>query len=347
MNATAIVAVLLGLCVSCTDSFAQSTEEKLQKAQQSLNQVQRRLPQLTTLGKELALELQSYARKLDVAQEDLAQANRDAAGAQTSLQQSKAAHESSPSQDTDRRLKKAEHGYLMAERGVKNRSKRVERIQGKYQQLLLSNERLGQQKRSLSNQINSHQVSIKELQSAVNKEKQQAKQEALIAARSARVKAEEKARVAERDVQESLAKSQQLAVVQQTMADQPSVSDSQLIQTPKSLSPADKLAKENAKQMLAAVNKDIADKPGRRPLYKRLSLKGQSLVSVPFSFLGANYYRAEARVSSGSQFFEVSKNRFKRELPEADDGLVYVFIYQAKSASRGVLQYYKKSLLED
>lgn len=353
MNVTAVVAVLFGLCVSCTASFAQSTEEKLEKAQQSLDGIQRRLPQLATLGDELATELKSYARKLELAQLDLAQANRAAADAMTVLRQSKAEHEAAPSQDTDRLLKTTEHGYLMAERGVKNRSKRVERIQGKYQQLLQSNERLEQKKKTLSNQINTYQVTIKGLKRTLKSQAEREKQEAIVAARSAQLKAEEEARLNRKVVEQlSSEKSKDVAVVRQTMAQVGAESnakaeDIQRVKALSDLSPEDQLMKAEAKKMLAAVNKEIANKPGRRPLYKRLTLKGQSLVTVPFDFIGANYYRAQARVSSGPQFFEVSKNRFKRELPQADDGQLYIFIYQAKSASRGDLQYYKKSLLED
>ncbi|GAA6152093.1 hypothetical protein [Pseudoteredinibacter isoporae] len=345
MNATAIAAILIALCVFCTNSFAQSIEEQLTQAETAIQQAQRRLPQLETLSEELAAELEGFARKLEDAEQDLAQSNRDAAQAQTLLQESKVAHEANPNQDTDRALRKAEHGYAMAERGVKNRSKRVERIQGKHQQLLLSNERNIQQQKALQAQLKKGRADVQRLQATLQDEKQQAQQAAV----AATAKLEQQARVAQ---QEKRQRENELKLAQQREAE---AKKAKLTQTMAKkdpvtqaikLSAEDQAAKRQAEELLAEVNQQIADKPGRRPLYKRLSLKGPQLVGVPFTFMGANYYRAEARVSAGQQFFEVAKNRFKRDLPEADDGQLYVFIYQAKSASRGILHYYKKSLVE-
>ncbi|MBB6521994.1 hypothetical protein [Pseudoteredinibacter isoporae] len=344
MNATAIAAILIALCAFCTNTFAQSTQEQLKQAQDTLKQAQRRLPQLETLSEELKVELESFTRKLETAEQDLAQSNRDAAKAQALLQESKVAHEANPNQDTDRALRKAEHGYAMAERGVKNRNKRVERIQGKHQQLLLSSERNAQQQKTLGTQIKNQRVQIQQLEARLHEEKQKATQ---LAASAASAKVEQQAQLErqQREQAEKLAQQRQAeakkAELTQTMAKKDPVT--QEIK----LSAEDQSAQRKAQKLLAEVNQQIADKPGRRPLYKRLTLKGQQLPTVPFTFIGANYYRAETRVSSGQQFFEIAKNRFKRDLPESDDGQVYVFIYQAKSASRGVLQYYKKSLLDN
>lgn len=346
MNATAIAAILIALCAFCTNTFAQSTEQQLQQVENALKQAQRRLPQLETLSEELKVELESFSRKLETAENDLAQSNRDAAKAQALLQQSKAAHQANPNQDTDRALRKAEHGYAMAERGVKNRSKRVERIQGKHQQLLLSTERNAQQQKALTAQLKNNRADIQRLQVALQEEKQKAQ----VAANEASAKIEQQARLVQQEKQKQEAE-QKLALQREAEAKKAKLTQTMAKKDPVSqeikLSVEDQAAKTAALDILTAVNQQIADKPGRRPLYKRLTLKGQQLVSVPFTFMGANYYRAEARVSSGQQFFEIAKNRFKRDLPEADDGQLYVFIYQAKSASRGVLQYYKKSLVEE
>ncbi|MGQ9425985.1 hypothetical protein ACXYTJ_04715 [Gilvimarinus sp. F26214L] len=76
------------------------------------------------------------------------------------------------------------------------------------------------------------------------------------------------------------------------------------------------------------------------------TISGNSLDSAEMEHLGQDQYRAELKVQSGRQSVKINRSSFRIEIPEADEGEIYLFFVDASRPTRLQLTYYKKSLLD-
>ncbi|MCV6625812.1 MAG: hypothetical protein OIF38_06925, partial [Cellvibrionaceae bacterium] len=233
----------------------------------------------------------------------------------------------------ERAMRLADHGYKMARRGVASRGKRVDRIERRYQQAILDQQKLVAKLRQAEADIRFVRVKLAKAQQQDRKrERQAAASRTPQAVGTAQVQSKSAAPAPKPEPKAELSKAAEAEAVNAKPAAE-------------RLSAYDRVAQREAMELQAEIDQDIINKSSRRPLYKRLTLKGRFVNAAQFKFIGADHYRAEAKIKAGAQQFEVARNRFSREIPAADDGETYIFFYQAKSASRGVLKLFKKSLL--
>jgi len=336
-----------------TSSVAQSLETE----QSSLKSLLKAPPAIEKRISLLSAQSESFERKIVQAKNDVIQSDIELQGALKAAEAAKQEYQSQPSQDTDRVLRKNQHRLAMAERGVKSRQKRLDRIQGKFQKSAAQLKTAQQELSQSSQKIRSQRLKIERVREQIQQQESIAQEKFAINTRAAA------AAVAETLRQNKLAliaekKSAQDIVVTQTLAsakaqaasgggvqktvktDEGSISDGA------TLSAAQEKQKSKIEVLLAKIAEAKVKRENRRALYKRLTIKGNKLSQHLFTHIADNYYRTEAVVTSGPQLLEVGHNRLKRDIPKGDDGKTYVFIYHAKTASRGKLWMYDKALLD-
>lgn len=294
--------------------------------------------------------LQDFERKLSAAREDLANLRLELQDKEQELAQVTAAGESQA-----RQRKLAEHALAMAKRGVKNRQKRVERIEGKLSQEKI----LLEQARSRLSK-NGADIARQELKIARLKEEAQKKQQLVKAAEAKR----QQERAAKPQVQQTLAQTKPKLVLAEPKieAKAPKSVPEQELPTSavtQSSDPAQDQDQEQ-KQQLAMLD-DLARKqavaeeqrlqtalagPERsgRQLYKGLQIKSDT-VDGRFEYLGNHQYRSETVVTAGRHMFTVGSHHYRGTIPNADDGQIYVFLYDTSRKGKPRLSMYRKSLL--
>jgi len=112
------------------------------------------------------------------------------------------------------------------------------------------------------------------------------------------------------------------------------------------LSEADAFALEVAREEMARIEKRLAEAPAQdEPFFSRLTLNSRATSVVEFEYIGNDQYRLETKVPAGNHRLRVNRQRFRLEVPEADDGETYVFLVDATRPSRLQMMAFKKSLL--
>lgn len=280
-------------------------------------------------------ELFGFDYKLDRAKEDLKTAEADLAAAREEFANAKAAVAADNSEENQRALKMAEHSLNMSERGVRTRSKRLERIESSLTELQAAKARLDSQVATAEKRVKQQEAA---LAVAKNAEAAKAREEAVNRQRQAEAAAQQAALASAADIEIAAAEPEAVPVAAAAAAESPA---------PAALSELDKEAQEHARNEVARLKELLESNDTGRPTFKNLALTGNKMEPQMFEFLGQDQYRVDAQVSNGRQIFEVGRNKFRRTIPASDNGQTYVFIYDAKRLSRPRLVMFKKSLVED
>lgn len=292
-------------------------------------------------------ELFGYDYKLDRAKEDLKTAEADLASAQQEFAKAKALAAADNTEENQRALKMAEHSLNMSERGVRTRSKRLERVESSLSELQTAKARLDAQVAIAQKRVEDQEEAV--LAAVRNAEAAQARE----AASNRQAEAARQQSIAGRAAPEESLPSAQVepaapapAVVAAVPAAAPTVTSAPAVETAM-LSELDQEAQEHARNEVARLKEVLESNDAGRPTFKNLVLTGNKLEAQLFEFLGQDQYRVDAVVTNGRQIFEVGRNKFRRTIPASDNGQTYVFIYDAKRLSRPRLVMFKKSLVED
>lgn len=325
-------ALLLGAThlVCAADVFQE--EEKLDRLYQAFEN-------RTSELEDIENELFGFDYKLDQAKEDLKTAEADLAATQQEFAKAQAAVAADNSEENQRALKMVEHSLNMSERGVRTRSKRLERVEGSLSELQAAKARLDLQVATAQKRVQEQEAM---LVAAKNAEAAKAREETLSRQRQAAAAGQQVAAATPAVVEtpEAGPAAQPVAaVLPETPAPAPGAGAV--------LSELDKEAQEHARNEVKRLQEMLESGDAGRPTFKNLSLTGNKMEPQMFEFLGQDQYRLDAVVSNGRQIFEVGRNKFRRTIPASDNGQTYVFIYDAKRLSRPRLVMFKKSLVED
>ncbi len=290
-------------------------------------------------------EIYGYEEKIKGAHKDLKEAENDLEEDTKELTEARKALQAEKSQHNQRQLKLAAHAHKMSKRGIRTRTKRLERLEERLSELQQelsvkqggakrAKQRISAQERRvaqilsyLKNQARTSSPKVVAKPSPPRKEvKLQSK---LVSNPSA---------PAQPARQESAQAPRQQAQEAQEALEEMEDDDDEVLDTE---------ALEHVRREMERLEKLLSRGNKGRPTFKHLVLEGvKSPKRVKFEFLGKNQYRAEARVEKGKQLFEVGSNKFRRTIPESDDNEVYVFIYDAKRLSRPRLVIFNKALME-
>lgn len=112
------------------------------------------------------------------------------------------------------------------------------------------------------------------------------------------------------------------------------------------LSEEDAYAVEIAREHSTVLEELAREEDAGSPPFSSLSLTGSNLTAVDFEYLGHSQYRAEVAVQSGRQSVSINRGSYRIDIPDADDGEVYLFFVDATRRNRLLLTYYKKSILD-
>ncbi|WP_439134431.1 hypothetical protein [Pseudomaricurvus sp.] len=299
-------------------------------------------------------ELFGYDYKLERAQSDLKKAQADLDVAEKEYAKAKADLAANDSEDNQRAYMLAEHALKMSERGIRTRTKRLERVEGYMQELADSKSRLEAQVSASQRRIDIQEKQVAEAKKVAEARLAQAERARKEAERRM---AEEKRLAAAAAVEPAI---QPPAVVEeapkvvkeevleeQVAAEQPVDEPADMSEAEeKELSELDKEALEYAQKEVERLEDLLSSSDSGRPTFRYLTLVGNKVDAKKFEFLGRDQYRVDTVVSKGRQIFEVGRNKFRRTIPASDDGQEYVFIYDAKRLSRPRLVMFKKSLID-
>lgn len=84
----------------------------------------------------------------------------------------------------------------------------------------------------------------------------------------------------------------------------------------------------------------------KRDHNSRYSISGNLMDNASMAHLGGDQYLAEVTVQSGRQTVRINRSTFRIEIPDADEGEVYLFFVDASQPNRLQMTYYKKALLQ-
>lgn len=112
------------------------------------------------------------------------------------------------------------------------------------------------------------------------------------------------------------------------------------------LSEEDAYSLEIAMEHQALVKELQQEQDNEDPFFSGLTLSGNLLETTAFEYLGHGLYLAESSVQAGRQNIKVNRGNFRIEIPDTDDGEVYLFYVDASRPTRLRLTYYKKSILD-
>jgi hypothetical protein len=315
--------LLLGSSVASADTVTQE-QERLERYEQSLDN--------------RTSEFEDVENDLFGLEAKLVDARQTVVGATSDLEAARARHSAAAiklagddSDDHKRAVRLTSHALKMSERGLRTRSKRLERLEANEQALQLS-------KVQLQAQLVKDEKNIAKQQARIVAAKKSAAQQVVRLE-----KAEKAKRAAKAEQHESaVLKAQRLAnkepPKQVVAVEEPA---------PVKLSELDLEVLAFARKEVQRLDELLASGKGGRPIFNRLVLRGDQIEGNEFEFLGRKQYRAEAVVSKGRQLFEVAGHKYRRTIPATDDGQAYVFILDAKRPSRPRLVMYKKSLIEN
>ncbi|MEJ2445814.1 MAG: hypothetical protein P8Y42_20595 [Exilibacterium sp.] len=300
-------------------------------------------------------EIYGYEEKIKGANKDLKEAENDLKEDTKELTEARKALQAEKSQHNQRQLKLAAHAHKMSKRGIRTRSKRLERLEERLSELQQelsvkqggakrAKQRISAQERRvaqvlsyLKNQARTSSPQIVAKPSPPREEVKLQPKLVSIPPAPAQPARQASAQAPRQQAQEAL---------EEMEDDDDEVLDTEALEHDDD-EVLDTEALEHVRREMARLQKLLSRGNKGRPTFKHLILEGvKSPKRVKFEFLGKNQYRAEARVEKGKQLFEVGSNKFRRTIPESDDNEVYVFIYDAKRLSRPRLVIFNKALME-
>ncbi|KUJ80222.1 hypothetical protein AWR36_014520 [Microbulbifer flavimaris] len=321
--------ILAGLLVAGAQSVVGQSQASLTAEKNRLARMEQSQENRQVEIEDIENELLSYDYKLERAQESLEKARRKYEVSRRELQQAKRDHQLNTSSDTERQLRKAEHGFAMAERGVDSRTRRVEFIQSNYDEL------------------NGQLQEIREAITASNRliEQQKEKIENLVAALLAKAEKERREAAVARAAPPVSKPEVPAPSVAQAGAGEAGVdSESEALAEPKR--EVDPELLDYVRRERQRLQKLLADGDEGKHTFRYLELEPTRGESVPFEFLGHNQYRLVAPVEAGRQTYEINTWKFRRTIPADDAGVPYVFIFDARRLSRPRLVMYPQYALE-
>ncbi|WP_323843926.1 hypothetical protein [Microbulbifer magnicolonia] len=272
-------------------------------------------------------ELVSYEYKLERAKESLDKARMHYEESRRELQQAERDHQLNGGSDTERQLNKAKHGFAMAERGVDSRNRRVEFIQTNYDEL--------------KTQLETEQKAVAQTKGRISA--QQGKVEQMVSAMLAKAEAAQRSAAVEKNAAPASKPQLQaptvaaVAVVPEVPAPEVAAEVTQEVD-PELL---DYVRRERAR-----MDKLLADKNDEgKHTFRNLEMRASGGEPLSFEFLGHNQYRLVAPVEAGRQTYKINTWKFRRTIPADDDGVRYVFIFDARRLSRPRLVMYPEYVL--
>ena len=337
-----IFAGVVGVFGWCATVQAESSltveQNRLARMEQSL---ENRLVELEDVENELL----GYDYKLKRAQESLEQARTHFQESLKELKVAEREHKQAPSSDTERALNKARHAYSMAERGVDSRNRRVEFIQSTFGDL---ESRLKASQASVADnkaRLASQQALVDKLVQAmlVQAETQKRAKAKPVAANSA---AEQAAPIGKPEIPQPSAAS---LTVAEPKFEAPAPAD-ETVETPAAeqaeIDPELLAYVRGEQERLEKVLSELEDEDDSgKQTFRNLSMRPSGGESIEFEFLGQNQYRLVAPVSAGRQTYKINSWRFRRTIPADDEGVRYVFIFDARRLSRPRLVMYPEYVL--
>ncbi|MEW5248504.1 coiled-coil domain-containing protein [Microbulbifer sp. 2201CG32-9] len=269
---------------------------------------------------EIENELISYDYKLEKAQQAVSAVQLNFEQSTQDLQKAERDHQLQNSSDSERQLRKAQHSFAMAERGVDSRNRRLKIIQSNYQQL---------QDRLSATQ-----------EAATNDRARMVAQERKVERLTNEMLARAEAAKGRKEIDNRSALTQELKIPAPVVVADPAPA------------PAPEHERTVDGEMLTYVRgekdrlqKVLEGEGGGDQSFPDLTLKLIGGASIPFEFLGHNQYRLVAPVEAGRQTYKVRKWKFRRTIPADDAGEPYVFIFDARRPSRPRLVMYPEYVL--
>lgn len=290
-----------------------------------LARMEQSLENRTVEVEDIENELQSYDYKLNRAKESLEKAREHYETSRRELQQAERDHQLNSNSDTERQLHKAKHAFSMAERGVDSRTRRLEFIQGNYG--------------DLQSQLAEAKQAIAGSESRISSQKQKIEQmiNTMLAQADAAKRAASK-------------KAAKPAPVAKPAVPAPAVAAVKAKPEPKVLEPQREVDAEllaYVKRERARLDKLLAGGDKGKQTFRSLDLKPSRGESFSFEFLGHNQYRLVAPVEAGRQTYKINTWKFRRTIPNDDDGERYVFIFDGRRLSRPRLVMYPEYVLSE
>lgn len=309
-----VLSMLMAVSPSQAETSVQEERARLAALQQSLSRQESDL-------QELRGELDTYPARLAEAEEAVLRAEQEVANLQRDLAelQRQAAIEETLQLSRDIPLK--EHAISMAERRVRSENRMLERYRRYYDNLredVAKNERdVAQLNRRIADQ--QQRVAFAEA-------------------------ADTNTPAAQSRPQAAARMSPPAASAASTAAPKAPARAEAKEELPE-LSKSDYDAFQLADSTMSRVEELIAQNPNTSPRYSNLQLTGSDIPAVAFEHLGADQYRAEVVLPSGTHRFRIDSLRFRVQIPAADAGEPFVFIVDASDRPRLKAFYFKKALL--
>lgn len=143
---------------------------------------------------------------------------------------------------------------------------------------------------------------------------------------------------------------QQPVLAEETKAEEAEAVELQTVTLPSGktvqLPEDDVYALEIAREHSALLKELALESSASKPSFSSLSLSGNLLETTEFQHLGQNQYRAEVAVQGGRQTIKINRSTFRINIPDADEGEIYLFFVDATRPNRLQVTYYKKSILD-
>jgi len=323
--------LLAGLVVFWGAGAAAQTQASLTAEKNRLARMEQSLENRMVEVEDIENELLSYEYKLERAKESLDKARQHYEESRRQLKQAELDHQQKADSDTERQLNKAKHGFAMAERGVDSRSRRVEFIQGNYDEL--------------QGQLDGERKAISQVEGRISA--QQEKVDQMVADMLVKAEATQRAAAATRNAAPvSKPKLAPPAVAAIKVAPEETAPEVAPEAERKAGREVDEELVEYVKRERARLDKLLADdSDGGKHTFRNLELKSSRGEALPFEFLGHNQYRLVAPVEAGHQTYKINTWKFRRTIPDDDDGVRYVFIFDARRLSRPRLVMYPEYVL--
>lgn len=340
--------VLFASCV--LQAQEPSLQESLRTAEGALQKIQQLVQNQRLFVDDQSQTVEAFERKLSRAKADSELAESELKAQGLEVAELTRVYKADAKDETQRKLNQVKHGYGIAQRAVNNRKKRYRRIEIKFEKSLKSLDVIRTKLSSLNQQEQRQLAYISNLRRKREQELEvQLKRLAAFDANAAAVQNQkEKAQKAEAQLESIAGKAATVSLLvpeSKAASVKPVEIDKKEPVVAANLKTLDQEAVKQARRELDRLNRLVAKKTPVRPIYKNLFLSGSKMRRTNFSHLGNNMYRAEAKVKAGKQLLVAATTDLRIRIPYSDDNEVYVFIYDARRASRGRLSMYKKSLL--
>ncbi|WP_158681754.1 hypothetical protein [Microbulbifer pacificus] len=329
----ASVVGVLGWCAMVQGESSLTVEQnRLARMEQSL---ENRLVELEDVENEML----GYEYKLKRAQESLSQARTHYEQSLKELKAAEREHKQAPSSDTERALNKARHAYSMAERGVDSRNRRVEFIQSTFGDLEV---RLKSSQASVADS----KARLTQQQSLVDRLVQtmlvQAENQSRAKGAAAQAAPVGKPEMPEPGVASLVPAEPNIEPPVAASSEEPEVPAAEARERDPELIAYVRGEQERLDKLLNGLEDD---EDSDKQTFRNLSLRPSGGEALEFEFLGRNQYRLVAPVSAGRQTYKINSWRFRRTIPAEDEGVRYVFIFDARRLSRPRLVMYPEYVL--